>query len=164
MKIEEIKELIEIFEKSSVCKMDYKDGDISLKLKKKEAYSNNNGSSPLVVFNERKMESFSDEKSSSPKEHKDNHAEEKSENSENKVNGEWVKAPFVGVFYRAASEGARPYVEVGDKIEVGDCLCILEAMKVMNEIKSTKKGTVLEIKAKNGNMVEYDEDLILIGE
>jgi len=160
MKIEEIKELIEIFEKSSICKMDYRDSDIRLNLKKKEAYSNNNVSSPLVVFNERKADSFCNEKELTPKEQ----TETIEEKVENKVNGEWIKAPFVGVFYRAASEGSKPYVEVGDKVEIGDCLCILEAMKVMNEIKSTKKGTIIEIKATNGNMVEYDEDLILIGE
>ena len=159
MKIEEIKELIEIFEKSSICKMDYRDSDIRLNLKKKEAYLNNNVSS-LVVFNERKADSFCNEKELTPKEQ----TETIEEKVEKKVNGEWIKAPFVGVFYRAASEGSKPYVEVGDKVEIGDCLCILEAMKVMNEIKSTKKGTIIEIKATNGNMVEYDEDLILIGE
>ncbi len=158
MKIEEIKELIEIFEKSSICKMDYRNGDIRLNLKKKEAYSNNNA--PLIVVDEKKTASFSEGKELN-REEKLERTEEK---SEARINGEWIKAPFVGVFYRAAAEGAKPYVEVGDKIEVGDCLCILEAMKVMNEIKSTKKGTVLEIRAENGNVVEYDEDLILIGE
>lgn len=83
---------------------------------------------------------------------------------EKNTNGEWVKAPFVGTFYSSASENDKPYVEVGQKVTKGDVLCILEAMKVMNEIKSDRDGTILEIKAKNGNMVEFDEELILIGE
>ena len=85
-------------------------------------------------------------------------------NTENKQNGEWIKAPFVGTFYAAPEEKEPPYITVGQKVKEGDVLCILEAMKVMNEIKSNKSGTVLEIKAKNGVMVEFDEELILIGE
>ena len=85
-------------------------------------------------------------------------------NTENKQNGEWIKAPFVGTFYAAPGEKEPPYITVGQKVKEGDVLCILEAMKVMNEIKSNKSGTVLEIKAKNGVMVEFDEELILIGE
>lgn len=80
------------------------------------------------------------------------------------TNGEWIKAPFVGTFYAAPSANEAPYVKVGQKIKEGDIICILEAMKVMNEIKSNKSGTVLEIKAQNGNMVEFNEELILIGD
>ena len=80
------------------------------------------------------------------------------------TNGEWIKAPFVGTFYAAPSANEAPYVKVGQKINEGDVICILEAMKVMNEIKSNKSGTVLEIKAQNGNMGEFNEELILIGD
>jgi len=89
---------------------------------------------------------------------------EKVEEQVNDIKGEWIKAPFVGTFYAAPSANEAPYVKVGQKINKGDVICILEAMKVMNEIKSNKSGTVLEIKAQNGNMVEFDEELILIGE
>lgn len=78
--------------------------------------------------------------------------------------GEWVKAPFVGTFYAAPSANDAPFVKVGQKINKGDVLCILEAMKVMNEIKANKSGTIVEIKAQNGEMVEFDEELILIGD
>ena len=89
---------------------------------------------------------------------------EKVEEQVNDIKGEWIKAPFVGTFYAAPSANEAPYVKVGQKINEGDVICILEAMKVMNEIKSNKSGTVLEIKAQNGNMVEFDEELILIGD
>ena len=88
----------------------------------------------------------------------------KEEKQVDDINGEWIKAPFVGTFYAAPSANEAPYVKVGQKIKEGDIICILEAMKVMNEIKSNKSGTVLEIKAQNGNMVEFNEELILIGD
>ena len=88
----------------------------------------------------------------------------KEEKQVDDTNCEWIKAPFVGTFYAAPSANEAPYVKVGQKIKEGDIICILEAMKVMNEIKSNKSGTVLEIKAQNGNMVEFNEELILIGD
>ena len=88
----------------------------------------------------------------------------KEEKQVDNTNSEWIKAPFVGTFYVAPSANEEPYVKVGQKIKEGDIICILEAMKVMNEIKSNKSGTVLEIKAQNGNMVEFNEELILIGD
>ncbi len=88
----------------------------------------------------------------------------KEEKQVDDTNGEWIKAPFVGTFYVASSANEAPYVKVGQKIKEGDIICILEAMKVMNEIKSNKSGTVLEIKAQNGNMIEFNEELILIGD
>ena len=88
----------------------------------------------------------------------------KEEKQVDNTNSEWIKAPFVGTFYVAPSANEAPYVKVGQKIKEGDIICILEAMKVMNEIKSNKSGTVLEIKAQNGNMVEFNEELILIGD
>ena len=88
----------------------------------------------------------------------------KEEKQVDDTNGEWIKAHFVGTFYVAPSANEAHYVKVGKKIKEGDIICILEAMKVMNEIKSNKSGTVLEIKAQNGNMVEFNEELILIGD
>lgn len=79
------------------------------------------------------------------------------------LNGEWIKAPFVGTYYSSSSENNEPFIKVGKKVNVGDTLCILEAMKVMNEIKSPTSGTILEIKANNATMVEFGEEMILIG-
>lgn len=73
-----------------------------------------------------------------------------------------VAAPLTGVFYRASSPDAPPYVEVGDRVEAGDVLCVLEAMKLFNEIQSDYAGTVLRIVPDNGELVSQGEDLFWI--
>lgn len=145
MDIEKINSIVELFKNSGLDEMtlELKDFKINLKNNKveyvaKEVVNVVEKSSPVKV--------------------------EKVEEQVNDIKGEWIKAPFVGTFYAAPSANEAPYVKVGQKINKGDVICILEAMKVMNEIKSNKSGTVLEIKAQNGNMVEYDEELILIGD
>lgn len=145
MDIEKINSIVELFKNSGLDEMtlELKDFKINLKNNKveyvaKEVVNVVEKSSPVKV--------------------------EKVEEQVNDTKGEWIKAPFVGTFYAAPSVNEAPYVKVGQKINKGDVICILEAMKVMNEIKSNKSGTVLEIKAQNGNMVEFDEELILIGD
>ena len=69
--------------------------------------------------------------------------------------GEAVRSPMVGVFYAAPAENAKPYVAVGDRVKRGDVLCIIEAMKLMNEITAETDGVVAEICAENGQIVEY---------
>jgi acetyl-CoA carboxylase biotin carboxyl carrier protein len=76
--------------------------------------------------------------------------------------GHQVKSPMVGTFYRSASPGAKPFVEVGDSVEVGDTLCIIEAMKLMNEIESDKSGVVKQVLAENGQPVEFGQPLVVI--
>ena len=78
------------------------------------------------------------------------------------VEGHQVKSPMVGTFYRAASPGAKPFVEVGDAVEVGDTLCIIEAMKLMNEIESDKAGVVKQVLVENGQPVEFGQPLVVI--
>lgn len=145
MDVEKINSIVELFKNSGLDEMtlELKDFKINLKNNKVEYVSKEfvnvvEKSSPVKV--------------------------EKVEEQVNDIKGEWIKAPFVGTFYAAPSANEAPYVKVGQKINEGDVICILEAMKVMNEIKSNKSGTVLEIKAQNGNMVEFDEELILIGD
>jgi acetyl-CoA carboxylase biotin carboxyl carrier protein len=77
--------------------------------------------------------------------------------------GHVVKSPMVGTFYRSASPGAKPFVEVGDAVQTGDPLCIIEAMKLMNEIEADQSGTVKAILVENGQPVEYGQPLIVIG-
>ena len=77
--------------------------------------------------------------------------------------GHVVESPMVGTFYRASSPDASSFVEVGDKVEVGDTLCIIEAMKLLNEIESDKAGVVKKILVENGQPVEYGEHLFVIG-
>ena len=73
-----------------------------------------------------------------------------------------VKAPMVGTFYRASSPGASPFIEVGQSVKEGDTLCIIEAMKILNEIESEKSGTVTKILVENGQPVEYGQALFVI--
>jgi len=77
--------------------------------------------------------------------------------------GHAVKSPMVGTFYRAASPGAKPFVDVGDAVQVGDPLCIIEAMKLMNEIEADRAGVVKAILVENGQPVEYGQPLVVIG-
>ncbi len=73
-----------------------------------------------------------------------------------------VKSPMVGTFYRSASPGAKPFVEVGSAVKEGETLCIVEAMKILNEIESDKTGTVTNILCANGQAVEYGQPLFEI--
>lgn len=77
--------------------------------------------------------------------------------------GHAVKAPMVGTFYRSPSPGSKVFVEVGQTVNAGDTLCIIEAMKLLNEIESDKSGVVKAILVENGQPVEYGEPLFIIG-
>ena len=79
------------------------------------------------------------------------------------IEGHIVESPMVGTFYRASSPESSSFVEVGDRVEVGDTLCIIEAMKLLNEIESDKAGIVKKILVENGQPVEYGEKLFVIG-
>ena len=76
--------------------------------------------------------------------------------------GHVVKSPMVGTFYRASSPGAKPFVEIGDTIKEGETICIVEAMKILNEIEADKSGTVTQILVENGQAVEYGQPLYVI--
>lgn len=78
------------------------------------------------------------------------------------ITGFLVKSPMVGTFYRAASPGAKAFVEVGQKVGEGDTLCIIEAMKILNEIEAEKAGTITQILGENGQAVEYGQPLFVI--
>ncbi|HEY9095085.1 MAG TPA: acetyl-CoA carboxylase biotin carboxyl carrier protein [Hydrogenophaga sp.] len=78
------------------------------------------------------------------------------------VEGHTVTSPMVGTFYRASSPGAKAFVEVGDAIKEGETICIVEAMKILNEIEADKTGTVTRILVNNGEAVEYGQPLFVI--
>lgn len=77
--------------------------------------------------------------------------------------GHVVKSPMVGTFYRAPNPGASPFVEVGQTVKDGEPLCIIEAMKLLNEIEADKAGVIKEILVENGEPVEYGQPLFVIG-
>ena len=78
------------------------------------------------------------------------------------IQGHVVKSPMVGTFYRCPSPGARAFVEVGDTVKAGDTICIIEAMKLLNEIECDKDGVIKAILVENGQPVEYGEPLVVI--
>jgi len=79
------------------------------------------------------------------------------------VQGHAVKAPMVGTFYRSPNPGSAPFVDVGQTVKEGDPLCIIEAMKLLNEIEADKSGVIKEILVENGEPVEYGQPLFVIG-
>lgn len=76
--------------------------------------------------------------------------------------GHTVKSPMVGTFYRAASPGAKPFIEIGSQVKEGDTVCIIEAMKILNEIEADKSGTITQVLVENGQAVEYGQPLFVI--
>jgi len=76
--------------------------------------------------------------------------------------GHIVKSPMVGTFYRSSSPGAKPFVEIGSQVKEGDTICIIEAMKILNEIEADKSGTISQILCENGQAVEYGQPLFII--
>jgi acetyl-CoA carboxylase biotin carboxyl carrier protein len=82
--------------------------------------------------------------------------------AEEAVAGHTVKSPMVGTFYRSSSPGAKAFVEIGDSIKAGETICIIEAMKILNEIEADKTGTVKQILCENGQAVEYGQPMFII--
>jgi acetyl-CoA carboxylase biotin carboxyl carrier protein len=78
------------------------------------------------------------------------------------ASGHLVKSPMVGTFYRSSSPGSKPFVEVGTVVKQGDPVCIIEAMKILNEIEADQSGTITKILAENGQAVEYGQSLFVI--
>lgn len=76
--------------------------------------------------------------------------------------GHTLKSPMVGTFYRSAAPGAKPFVEVGQRVAIGDVVCIIEAMKMFNQIEADYAGVVVQILVENGQPVEYDQPLLMI--
>jgi acetyl-CoA carboxylase biotin carboxyl carrier protein len=76
--------------------------------------------------------------------------------------GHTVKSPMVGTFYRSASPGAKPFVEIGSAVKEGEPICIIEAMKIMNEIEADKTGTISQVLGENGQAVEFGQPLFVI--
>lgn len=140
MDTNKIKQIIELFEDSNVSKMELEIEDIKIKLEKPCANVEYVNVPQINVIPQVKQE------------------------EENISNYDYVKSPVVGTFYAAPSQGAKPYVEVGSKVKKGDVLCIIEAMKVMNEIKSDCDGVIQEILVSDGAMVEYEQSIFAIGE
>ena len=78
------------------------------------------------------------------------------------ISGHTVNSPMVGTYYKSSAPGAKPFIEVGQKVNVGDTICIVEAMKMMNQIEADKSGTIGAILVEDGEPVEFDQPLVTI--
>lgn len=159
-----VKELIGMIDSSSLTDFEYKQGDFFVKMSKNSADKSCVKSQGQAVTN-----SFDTSSNSVLSNESTVIAEEISKPitimPQNKVEvkeGSIVKAPIVGTFYQSSSPEKPPLVKVGDKVKEGDLLCIIEAMKIMNEIKSPYTGEVAEIFVSNEDMVEYNQPLFRI--
>lgn len=146
MNMEQIQDIIKIFESSSVAKMELEINDMKIKLEKPTAQEVI--VQPMIAQPITNMPSVKEEVSEVVEE----------------VVGTWIKSPIVGTFYSSRAKGSTPFVEIGQHVKKGDILCIIEAMKVMNEIHSPVDGVIQAILPTNESMVEFDQDLIRIGE
>lgn len=147
MNLKEIKEMINLMNENGLTELEIEKDGLRIKLRK-TASGSEITKEPIVVQTQRISEGP---------------VRESAEAVERAVSKAIeIKAPMVGTFYRAPSPEAPPYVEVGQTIEVGQVICIIEAMKLMNEIKSEIKGRILEILVDNAEPVEFGQPMFLI--
>ena len=144
MDIRKIKKLIEIIEESGIAEIEIKEGEEAIRISRYSAapapasYAPAHGAAmpatPVVT----------------------------AVATEEKAAGHVVKSPMVGTFYRSASPGTNVFVEVGQAVAVGDTLCIIEAMKILNQIEADKSGIITQILVENAEPVEYGQPLFII--
>lgn len=137
MDIKSLEKIFELFDKSQASEFELEMEDFKIKLKRETEFNQ-------VVVKETHQNIVYDEPVIS--------------------SGNWVKAPLVGTFYTKANPDAKPYITVGQSVKKGQVLCLIEAMKVMNEIKADCNAVIKEIKGVDGKMVEFNQDIILIEE
>tara|TARA_Y100000746_G_C15240595_1_gene341360 strand:- start:71 stop:520 length:450 start_codon:yes stop_codon:yes gene_type:complete len=144
MDIRKVKKLIEMLENSNLEEIEIQEGEESVRLVKSHGNHQNFQPQSIIVPQESKPQSVTEETESF---------------EEDKENSNSINSPMVGTFYASASPGAKPFISVGDLVKEGDVVCIVEAMKMMNEIKSEFSGTVLSVKVENAEPVEYGQIL-----
>lgn len=152
MDIRKIKKLIELVEESGIAELEITEGEESVRINR-----NNMSAGPAYAQFAPQQYAPTPAPAAAPAA-----PVAESEASAAGPTGHQVKSPMVGSFYAAASPEAPAYVEVGSQVKVGDTLCIVEAMKMMNQIESDKAGTVKAILVENGEPVEFDQPLFII--
>ena len=157
MDLKDIKTLVEVLESSTINKLHYKKDREELILEKSS--SNQEAPKSSAKITTESIETFRETvKAEVPS------IEIPSTIADSAVNSTQIKAPLVGVFYQAPNPEAEPFVFAGGKVKKGDTLCIIEAMKVLNEVKAPVDGKVIAIHAENGDVVSYDQILMDIGD
>ncbi len=153
MDIRKIKKLIELVEESGIAELEITEGEESVRINR-----NNMSAAPAMQYAPQQYAA----PAPAPAAPAPAAEAPAADAAPTAPTGHQVKSPMVGSFYSAASPEAAPYVEVGSKVNVGDTLCNVEAMKMMNQIESDKAGTVKAILVENGEPVEFDQPLFII--
>ena len=144
MDIRKIKKLIEIIEESDIAELEIKEGEECIRISRYSAAPAQIAYAPAPVS----ALSAAPTVAAAP--------------VEEKITGHVVKSPMVGTFYRSASPGTKVFVEIGHSVVVGDTLCIIEAMKILNQIEADKSGVISQILVDNAEPVEYGQPLFII--
>ena len=150
MDIRKVKKLIELLEESGIAEIEIKEGEESVRISR-------HSSAPVTNFHQMPQHAV-------PLQVGPAAAPAAAQAADDPVaeTGHLVKSPMVGTFYSAASPTSNPFVSEGQQVSVGDTLCIIEAMKMMNQIEAEKAGTVRSILVDNGSPVEFDQVLFVI--
>ena len=152
MDIRKVKKLIEMLENSNLEEIEIQEGEESVRLVKSNGNLSNTSTTQSIEVPQN-FASLTPLKESQP--------EDVSQEAEE---GNLITSPMVGTFYASASPGTKPFINIGDLVAEGDVVCIVEAMKMMNEIKSEFSGKVISIKVENSEPVEYGQALFEIAE
>ena len=147
MDIRKVKKLIELLEESDIGELEIKEGEESVRISRT--------SSSVVTAPAAIPAASAPAAAPAPQ-------AEAAPATEAEVSGHAIKSPMVGTFYRSPAPGASPFVEVGQKVNAGDAVCIVEAMKMMNQIEADKAGTITAILVEDGQPVEFDQPMITI--
>lgn len=149
MDIRKVKKLIELLEESDIDELEIKEGEESVRISRHSAQ-------PQTVFAAAAPAVAPPPAPAAPAK------VENEEPAEAALSGHVVKSPMVGTFYRSPSPGSPSFVEVGQNVKVGDVVCIVEAMKMMNQIEADKAGVIEAILIEDGQPVEFDQPLVTI--
>ncbi|AEN66655.1 acetyl-CoA carboxylase biotin carboxyl carrier protein [Enterobacter soli] len=153
MDIRKIKKLIELVEESGISELEISEGEESVRISRAAPAA----SFPVMqqAYAAPMMQQPALAAAVAP-------AAEAAPAAAAEISGHIVRSPMVGTFYRTPSPDAKAFIEIGQKVNVGDTLCIVEAMKMMNQIEADKSGTVKAILVESGQPVEFDEPLVVI--
>ncbi|NVZ09034.1 acetyl-CoA carboxylase biotin carboxyl carrier protein [Allochromatium humboldtianum] len=156
MDIRKVKKLIELLEQSDVAEIEIHEGEESVRISRQVS-----GGAAMPFYMPQgmpmPMAGAAPQPAAAPAP-----AQSAGDDDEDEITGTLVRSPMVGTFYRAPSPGSKAFVEEGQSVKAGDTLCIIEAMKILNQIESEHSGTVKRILVENGQPVEYNQPLFLI--
>jgi len=152
MDLRKIKKLMELLEESGIAEIEVKEGEESIKLSRNITSS----AAPLQQMVQQPM-MVPQQQSTQAASQVENKKDDSSNQNRNTVN-----SPMVGTFYASASPESKPFVTVGQSVKKGDTLCILEAMKMMNQVQAESDGKILEILIDNAEPVEFDQPLFVV--